>query len=215
MTVEKYISKQSEGSMNKQENIAIFLTKKGIDPSDFIRAELVHGKEVKVVGEDQKGEIIKETDGLITTDKNIALGVTVADCLPIYLHSEKFIGILHAGWKSLEKEIIPEAINKIKKIGEDPKNIKAYIGPSIQVCHFEVKEDLVEKFSDYKNCFEKKDEKIFLNLQKIAKNQLNSYGVNNIKDSNKCTYCNQKFFSYRRDKEINNMLAVITNNKNE
>ncbi len=210
---EIYLSKKSDGSMNEKENIDSFLTKKGINPDEFSRGGLVHGKKVKIVTEKGAGEVMAKTDGLITAD-NISLGVTVADCLPVYLYSKKFIGILHAGWGGLEKEIIFEAVKKIKKIGERPKNINAYIGPSIQVCHFEVKEDLVKKFSNYKNCFEKRDGKIFLNLQKIAKNQLNSHGIKNIKISNKCTYCSQDLFSYRRDKEVNNMLAVITTNKN-
>ncbi len=202
------ISEKEDGSMNKVENITDYLNKKKIDPDKFVRAELIHGKKIEIVNSHDGGTVINGVDGLITTS-DCVLGVTVADCLPVYISSKRAVGILHAGWKSLKRGIIEEAIGKITEIGERKEDLEVFIGPSIQSCHFEVKDDLVEKFSDYDNCFENRDDKIYLNLQKVAKEKLNSNGVKNVKISKRCTYCDDRLFSYRRDRKINNMLAVI------
>ncbi len=202
-----YISTSSDGTMNEDKNVSNFLDKIGVNSDKFVRADLVHGKNVEIIEEDSK-RIISKTDGLITTT-NLSLGVTVADCLPIYIESEKITGILHAGWKSIYKGIIREFILKVKELEESPENLSVFIGPSIMDCHYEVGDDLINKFSDYPKCFTKKNSKTYLSLQKVSKQKFKNFGVNNIKISSDCTFCNQSFFSYRRDKKLNNMLAVI------
>ena len=61
---------------------------------------------------------------------------------------------------------------------------------------------------------EKRENKNYLDLKKIAKNQLSEAGIlnKNIEIIQECTYSNKnRYFSYRRDKpqEIKAMLAVI------
>lgn len=183
-----------------------FLKEKKINPDKFVRGELVHGKEIAVVSSAEGGRVIKGVDGLITSDF-LALGVTVADCLPVYIQASGATGILHAGWRSIYKGIVEEAITKFNQLGGG--DLSVFIGPSIMSCHFEVKKDLVDKFSDYPDCFQRRDEKIFLSLQKVVKKKFQNNGVKNISISDKCTFCSDDLFSYRRDKKINNMLAVI------
>jgi len=204
----RLISKKRDGPIGRNKNLESFLSKEGIKRENLVRANLVHGNKITLVGKRESGVVIQGVDGLMTTD-DVFLGVTVADCLPIYLFSNNFHGILHAGWRSLWSGIIKNAVKKIKRVGEDPKNVEVFIGPSIRSCHFEIKEDLVEKFSDYQNYFEKRNEKVFLSLQKVAENKFNSFGIKSVEISPECTYCNKSYFSYRRDRTSNNMLAVI------
>ena len=202
-----YLSEKKDGSMNKKKNISSFLDKINIDFNNFVRADLVHGKNVEIINNAVEG-VILNTDGLITK-ANLSLGVTVADCLPVYIKSENITGIIHAGWKSIYKGIIQEFILKAKKIGERPKNLEVFIGPSIMDCHYEVGQELINKFSDHLNCFRKEEGKTYLSLQKVSKQKFKEFGVNNIEISNSCTFCEKNLFSYRRDKKLNNMLAVI------
>jgi len=87
------------------------------------------------------------------------------------------------------------------------------IGPHIKDCHFEVKDDLVKAFSYYPECVKKVKNNLYLNLEEIIIKQLVSVGLEktNIIKSTECTYCSDKYFSYRRDKpqEIQAMLAYI------
>lgn len=202
------LSRQSDGSMEDKESITQFLEANNISYTQFIQAGLTHGKEVKIVTNSDTGKVIKNTDGLITTD-NIYLGLTVADCLPIFIYNQKLSAIIHAGWKGLKKGILQEANKKIEQLQADKNDLRAYIGPSIGVCHYEVKKDLIQKFSHLPNCFEKRNGKTFLNLKKIAETQLKQYNIRDITISSKCTYCDNSFFSYRRDGELNKMLAII------
>ncbi len=201
------LSERKDGSMKRKDNIESFLVKEGIDPDSFVRGELVHGKEVTIIARSHAGKVIKGVDGLITADKSLALGVTVADCLPIYIESKKARGILHAGWRGIHRGIVEEVVGKLDELKVDVPSV--FIGPSIKVCHFEVGEDLVEKFSGYPDCFDRREGKTFLDLQKVVEKKLKNNGIKNIRISEKCTFCSDALFSYRRDKKINNMLAVI------
>lgn len=165
---------------------------------------MIHDINIAVVGEKDRGQIILNTDGLITDKQNIFLTVTVGDCVPIYFFDEKkkIIGLAHAGWRGVVKNISKALIEKmVSEFGLKPEDISAYIGPHLQKCHFEIKEDILLQFE---NEFILKENGIIkVDLLSMIKQQLLSLGVKseNISSSDECTYCNkEKYFSYRRDK---------------
>ncbi len=204
------ISKKKDGAMNLSENRNVFFQKNNLDLSSAIFADLSHGKEVKIVNKEDRGNVMEDTDGLITSSREIILGVTVADCLPLFLFSRKIIGVLHAGWKGIERGIIEEAFKKVEEIGESKENLRFYVGPGIDSCHYEVKKDVLKKFEDFNSFFQEKNGKFFLPLKEIAREKIRKNGVKNIKISPICTYCDKDYFSFRRDKKVNKMLALIT-----
>jgi hypothetical protein len=177
----------------------------------------VHGKEIKIVSAADGGKVIAGVDGLLTREKNVFLSVTVADCLPIFLYEPKkqIIGILHAGWRGLEKNIISIAADKMRnELACVPENILAGIGPAICQKHFEVGEEVAKKFKDYPEAVLDEDEKIFLDLKRVAETQLINAGVKreNIEISRECVFeLPDKYFSHRRDKlkEVEAVMAVI------
>ena len=98
-----------------------------------------------------------------------------------------------------------------------PENVLAGIGPGIQKCHFEIKKDVLSNFKRYPSSIIFKNEKIYINLSKIIKDQLVKNGINrkNIELSTVCTFCNKSdYFSFRRDKpkNVSTMLAYIVLN---
>lgn len=212
------ISKKKDGNMNLKEKRDFFLQKNNISTNFFVCGKQVHGKKIKKVEERGGGVIFQETDGFITKSKNIAMGVFVADCLPISFCSEKISGIIHAGWKGLSEGIIEEMAKEIKKIGESIEDVFFEIGPSIGVCHFEVKKDVIDIFRKIKNIknieeyITRKNNKTFLDLKKIAEDKIIFLGGKHIKKSKICTFCNHNYLSYRREKNLGNMLAIIKNN---
>jgi YfiH family protein len=213
------LSEQNNGSMKlpgNSKNRRDFLLKNNLNPNSLVSADLIHGNGIARITEKDKSEIITGTDGLITNRKNIFLSVTVADCLPIYLYeSEKeIVGIIHAGWRSLMKNILVNAIEKTKKLGGKPENVLIGIGPAICQKHYEVGLEVAEKFEKYPKAIERKNNRIFLDLKEIAKLQLLKLGMpeKNIEISPECTYeLPEKYFSARRDKrkEIEAMIAMI------
>src|SRR3990167_2221972 len=51
-------------------------------------------------------------DAIITNQKNCAIGVVTADCLPVVLYDRKnnVIAVIHAGWRGLAAKIITATI---------------------------------------------------------------------------------------------------------
>lgn len=187
--------------MTENKNIVNFCKLKNINYNNLIKAGQVHGINVKIVTEKEKGEIILNTDGFVTRSPNVYLSVLTADCLPVSFFSKKICGIIHVGWRGLSKGIVEEALKTISKLEENVSNVHFNIGPGIGPCHFEVRKDVLNQFNHIKinNFIERRDNKTFLDIKKITKFILKKNGVPKIKIDKVCTFCSKRYFSYRRD----------------
>lgn len=199
------------------QNRNAFLEKHSVNPQSVVGAELEHGNNIKIVSAADKGRIIPHTDGLITSEKDVYLSITVADCLPITLYDSKksILCLLHAGWRGLDNKIISKALATLQNIYNiDPTELLVGLGPAIGPCHYEVSKDVAEKFSQYSDVAIERDSKIFLDLKKVAQNQLANLGVQalNIETSAVCTYCqSDTYFSHRKDQTnpVQAMMVVV------
>jgi hypothetical protein len=194
-----------------------FLKEINVGNESLVGAILEHGSKVVAVARRDSGKNIDNTDGLITDERGIFLCLTVADCLPIFLYdpNKKVVALVHAGWRGLERGVVENAIDKFRTgYGSTPSDLIAAIGPSICTAHYEIKEDVAKKFADYEEALLKKDSRIFLDLQLIAKTKLVKCGLKeiNIEIADECTFeLPEKYFSFRRDKPetVEAMLAVF------
>ncbi len=160
-----------------------------------------------------------EGDGLFTDQKNVYLGVKIADCLPIYFcsYDARIIGIVHSGWKGTLKTIGCKMAKTIKKKYNLSYNQIYYaFGPSINKCCYEIKQDLVEIFQPLINKYNIKDaiinrgDKMYLDLKKTNETMLDNLGLIKIADLNMCTFCNKELFhSARRQSLTGRNYAVI------
>ena len=202
----------------------------------LIKPHMVHGKHVEVIdkafleGEhikaegypelaDVKGYIeVPETDGLVTDIPGVSLVTTHGDCIPVFAYDpkKKVIGVAHAGWKGTMLGIAGELAKTMKeRYACDPSDILAYIGPGIGKCHFEVRDDVRQKFLSEAPWSEgyisvKDDEHYLIDLKDINEMYLRYEGVLNIEISEDCTYCMEdKYWSYRRGGDKDRMLACI------
>jgi len=220
-------SEKSDGSMRflteerKEEpvgkNREKYLLGQGIGPDQVVMGWLVHGKKVALVDSGQAGQVISGADGLVTKTPDLFLSVTNADCFPIYFFdpAQKAVGLAHAGWKGVTLNIAEEVVKTMRnKLGCRNKDILVGIGPGIQKCHFDIKEENVGYYKDYPECVIRKNNGVFIDLAGIIKKQLLKAGIKreNIEDSGRCTYClKDTYFSYRRDKpeNVEAMVAYI------
>ena len=115
-------------------------------PESLPRPELsqVHGCGVV----EAKGAM-QEADGLWTTRPGLRIGVRVADCVPILLagplgDGRPWIAALHAGWKGAVAGILRRGVAIHRELGGDPSTLVFAFGPAIQVCHFEVGEEVID-----------------------------------------------------------------------
>ena len=116
----------------------------------------------------------------------------------------RVVGLAHAGWRGVSGNIVGKMVAKIKlEFAYNPEDLMATIGPGIRQCHFEVKEDVLNKFSNFPEQIATRNGRTYIDLAAIIKLQLISAGIphENITDAGECTYClPDKYFSYRRAK---------------
>lgn len=112
----------------------------------------VHSDAVVVVGEDDAGrgangtEGAAEADAMVTDTPDLALCVTLADCVPVVIFDpeRRVAGLAHAGWRGTVARICSRTVATMgERFGSDPGELIAAIGPSIGPRGYEVGEDVV------------------------------------------------------------------------
>lgn len=175
--------------------------------------EQVHGNAVAEISRVRKEPII--ADAMVTREKNIALAIMTADCLPILLVSIKGdeIAAIHGGWRPLAANIITNTINKMHTAADE---IYAWLGPCIGKEAFEVGSEVKKVFVEQGNVFsqafiKQENGKYLASLHKVATLQLNSLGIKRIKTLSECTYSQpEKYYSYRKNATTGRMATVIS-----
>jgi YfiH family protein len=131
-----------------------------------------------------------EADGQLTDESLRPLLVLVADCLPVALLGERGLGMLHCGWRGLAAGIITAATDQIGARA-------AAIGPGIGPCCFEVGPEVEAAFAGLGSGLMNGRN---LDLPEVARRLLARAGVDQIESADICTYCDERFFSHRRDR---------------
>ncbi|MDH6310781.1 YfiH family protein [Dysgonomonas sp. PFB1-18] len=149
-------------------------------------------------------------DALITDRKDISIGVTTADCVPILIYDPQMqvFAAIHAGWKGTEAKIAGKTVQKMIAIYDcRPENLLVGIAPCISQKHFEVGEEVVDAFREagfpideiaYRN---PDSRKMHIDLRMANRLVLTDLGVlaQNIESTDLCTYSDSdRFFSARR-----------------
>ena len=204
------------------QNREILAMAAGFPFSAWTCAEQVHGNEVAVVSEAEKGAgkdsletAIKGKDALVTKEEGIVLTALFADCVPLYFFDphERVIGLAHAGWKGTVREIAVRTIEVMNsRFGCQPRNILAAIGPSIGGCCYEADErvirEVIKLFPGQAETGEmpagvtqKENGRFLLDLKEINRQIMIKAGIlpTHIEVSKWCTGCHPElFFSHRK-----------------
>ena len=149
---------------------------------------------------------------LVTDRPDIALVVTAADCVPVYLldPERRVIGLVHAGWRGTVAGAGAAAVAKMAAaFGSRPEAIRAVVGPSIGPCCYEVDAavtgPLRAHFGEQANLFLQpgaREAKWMLDLWEANRTDLTRAGVprDQIQLSRACTACGVgDFFSHRAE----------------
>jgi len=120
----------------------------GFRARDLIVPAQVHGVEVAVVGPDDRasGALSPDTaipgcDALVTDTPGLLLGITAADCLPIFFLDpvHHAIGLAHSGWRGTAGRIAPRTLAAMgQAFGTRAKECLIAIGPGIGPDGYEV-----------------------------------------------------------------------------
>ena len=81
----------------------------------IVSSHQTHSDNVVLVRENLDITYFENTDGILTSNKDVAILTKYADCLPVFIYDEesKIFGAVHSGWKGSYQEIVKKAIEKI------------------------------------------------------------------------------------------------------
>jgi YfiH family protein len=132
-----------------------------------------------------------KADGLVSAEPDLCLSVAVADCVPVALVGERDVGMVHSGWRGTLVGLSGKAAHSLGRY-----RVRAYIGPSIRRCCYEVSEELAAEFAA-----EFGDEVVsgrHLSLQDAIRVDLERAGVE-VNDLGLCSGCRPDlFYSHRK-----------------
>lgn len=139
-----------------------------------------------------------EGDALITDLPDVGLCVSVADCAPIILADKvnKAIALIHAGWRGIDAGIVEHCVEILFNYGAKPREIFAYIGPTIGKKDYEVDSKFLELFPD---STQKINDKFFFDIPAEIKRKLAMSGIENVYIFPYSTKDSMWLHSYRRD----------------
>jgi len=212
-----------------QENRRRTLDLLGLPLSRAVMAGLVHGdRVVAVTGEEPRGShdevrLVPECDALITDQPGIALIVTAADCVPIFLYDpvRRAISAIHAGWRGTVAGIAGRAAEAMQATyGCRPENMLAAVGPSIGPCCYEVDDAVAGPLRQYYGeaargmltPVAERPGKFMLDLWEANRRDLERAGITRVSISGTCTSCGtDRLFSHRAERgTAGRGAAVIT-----
>ncbi len=198
---------------NVLENRSRFFTALGFGLADIALSFQVHDDKILLATKPGNYDCY---DALITQQKNLFVGISVADCTPVLLYdaANEVVAAVHAGWKGTVKQIVAQTLRTMQShFGTQSEHCYAYVGTCIGECTFEVDADVADHFAtEFKEWHVEKN-KFLVNLKAANIRQLLEFGIpeSQIEVSPFCTVThNEEYFSYRKEgKASGRMLAVI------
>lgn len=185
-----------------------FSTREGGDAGDvlpgapLVLAKQVHSPDVAVIDGPWEGDPAR-VDALVTSRRNLVLGVITADCAPVLLADEQagVVGAAHAGWRGAQGGVIAKTVATMMRSGAEQERIKAVVGPCVGQASYEVD-------APFRAHFTPEDERFFapgreghwqFDLPGYVAARLREAGVSDIAILGRDTYAEEDhFFSYRR-----------------
>ena len=161
----------------------------GFEADALVLARQVHEAGVLEAGPDDSG-VIGEADILVTRTPGRVLAILSADCVPVILHGDGVVGVVHAGWRGLVGGAIEAGIAVVGSVTQ------AWVGPAIHACCYEVGPEVVEAFTGAGLPIAGHDR---VDPGRAAVAALRRAGVVDIQAVTDCTSCDPRYFSYRRD----------------
>lgn len=211
------LSKYSNDDINDVlENRRILAQKIGVSVDSLFVPFQTHEDKVKVIDSSflllspkEREKELEGFDALITKEKNICIGITTADCVPILIYdpANHILDSAHAGWKGTVLRIGVKMVMKMQEqFGSKPSDLIVGIGPSISSDMFEVGDEVGDVFAkegfnlDTISYRKPETGKLHIDLWQANREQLLSLGVKeeNIEVSGICTFQDTNFFSARR-----------------
>lgn len=167
-------------------------------------APQVHGTDVTRVRElhARGGTPLSEpADGHATALRRVGTMVLAADCVPVVLARGHAVAAVHAGWRGLSDGVIEHGVAALDELAGTGGEVYAVIGPCAGACCYEVGGEVLSRFAaelaiEGEIGSERRER---IDLRAIVRARLAAAGVDAVADLDRCTICDERLFSHRRE----------------
>jgi polyphenol oxidase len=164
----------------------------------------VHGSDVRVLTErlaDGRTSVGRY-DALVSTTPEAAVGVLVADCVPVLLADPeaRVVAAVHAGRRGLAVGVLQAAVEAMLGRGARAGRLRAAIGPAVSGAQYEVPAALRDEVAAVvpETACETAWGTPGLDLPRGAAAVLRRAGVAEVHETGWCTMTDDRFYSHRR-----------------
>ena len=182
----------------------------GVAPQNLITVRQIHSTQVVTLAQpsfDLSSRGLPDgADALVSNQKNLALAVLTADCLPVLFADAKnqVIGAAHAGWRGCLKGVLEATLEAMVALGAARESTRVGIGPAIGRNSYEVGAEFLRAFAaedaSSRHFFTPLENGRFLfDLPAYALFRLRRAGLDHASWIGLCTYADpSRFYSRRR-----------------
>lgn len=210
-----YHSEEKDGNMSSKhagEEIAVknrkrFFEKNNLDYKNLVYMSVDTQSNFRLIDKHIVLNSEDKVNGLITQNKNLILGLCIADCAQVVLFDKenKILGLFHCGMMNIEGGILEKALETMtKNFNTNTKDILVYIGPRLKVDNYKYDKNILSKLRNdsevRKTLIHNSEEEFEYNIDMVRaiKNILTKKGVkdSNILDSDIDTYTDPRYPSH-------------------
>jgi polyphenol oxidase len=168
----------------------------------------VHGCDIVTVTGDLRRHPRARADGLVTTERGIALGILTADCVPVLFADTEagVVGAAHAGWRGAVSGVLEATVRAMTVLGAERARIRAGFGPAIAQASYEVGPEFPAPFlaqdpGNERFFVASANAKYHFDLPAYVRTRLERLGLAAVATTGGDTAAEpERFFSYRRSR---------------
>lgn len=187
----------------------------GVEADHLHLMRQVHGADVATIDADTPpGQEIRDVDALVTGQRDRALVVQVADCVPVLVAAgDRGVAAVHVGRRGLRAGVVDAALDVLGEVAGDLEDARAALGPAIGGCCYEVPADMQREVVAGHPAAEATTTwgTPSLDLPSALRAHLAERGVEVVAGPPGCTRCDPdgRWFSHRADPDAGRQAGVI------
>ena len=203
----EYIGDDPDRVMANRHKVA---GKLGFDLEQLAFQKQVHGKTIVRV---EEGYSPGESDGLVTDRAGWLLAISIADCVPVLFYDPEHCVVagVHSGWRGSVQRIASNLVQYMHTVfGTRSEDLHAWIGPSAGLCCYEVGAEVASQFDECHSRSLGRGTFLLDNRGSVLADLLESgLDEKQIEVDIRCTICDERFHSYRRDRERSGRMSAL------
>ncbi|MBN8503563.1 MAG: peptidoglycan editing factor PgeF [Burkholderiales bacterium] len=180
----------------------------------------VHGTQCLRLDVAAEQNAAQAADAAVLRRRDRALGIQVADCLPVLFSAvdpkgqAQAVAGAHAGWRGLAGGVLEQTVAQLRAAAPGCE-LRAWLGPCIGPQAYEVGEDVMQQFGGEGPLMRYTPRpdgspRWHADLQGLAVQRLQQASVDRIERCQACTFSEpSRFFSFRRDGARSGRMAAF------